>query len=280
MKINKLISAVLSAVVLISSGAYYKLTDADAAQTYTVTFLDFDRNVMLTQTVEAGGNIDYSSIDTSVLHSHIDAYTEREFYGWSSNPTTVNSDITIQALWRTASISLDSLPKRQRIFAADKNISRDGMKLTITITHQLPEFTIEGEFKTVAAKTDISSSCILNPSTADAAFKNGSKAEVKIYPIGSSQAIGSFDVYDYRYLGDTDLSGTVDAIDASMVLTAFVNSAANKDYEDSAEFIRRADVNFDGIVDSRDASAILSCYTNSSNPNFSFEDIVDFKDLP
>lgn len=277
MKINKLISAVLSAVVLISSGVYSRPSEADAAQTYTVTFLDFDRKVMFTQKVEAGGNIDYASIDTSVLHSHVDAYTEREFYGWSSTPTTVNSDITIQALWRTATISLDSLPKHHRVFASDKNISRDGMKVTITITHQLPEFTIDGEFKTVSEKTDISNSCTITPSTVDAAFKNGSHAEVKIYPVGTSQAIGSYEVYDYRYLGDVNSSGTVDAVDASMVLTSFVNSAANKDYEDSAEFIRRADVNFDGKVDSRDASAILSFYTNSK---LTFDDIVDFKDLP
>lgn len=280
MKINKIISAILSAAVIITSGASLRLPTADAAQTCTVTFLDFNGNVMLTQTVEAGGNIDFSSIDTSILHDHIDSYTEREFYCWSYAPLTITSDTTIQALWRTASISLESAPSRHRIFAADKSYPTDGMKVLITIAHQLPEFTIEGEYKTVSTQTDVSASCKFSPPTPEAAFINGNKASVKIYPINSTQAIGEFEVYDYRWLGDVNSSGIVDAVDASAVLTKYVNMAANKDYSINSEFMRRADVNFDGVIDSRDASAILRYYTFSSDSDMSFEDIIDFKDLP
>jgi hypothetical protein len=61
-------------------------------------------------------------------------------------------------------------------------------------------------------------------------------------------------------LGDVDGSGTVDALDASVVLTAYAKAAVGKDNGLDSSQESDADVNGDGSIDALDASVILSYY--------------------
>ena len=277
MNIKKIIAATLSAALIMCPGTTAALSSTNAETTYTVTFLDFDGKVFFTQSVGAGGNIDYSFIDTSSLHRHVDAYTEQEFCGWSSTPSTVNSNITIQALARTAVISVDGLPTKTRYYTKSGNVATGGLNISITISTQLPEFTVEGEFKTTVTKVNITNTCTIKPSTLAEAFKSSDTAEIKVYPINTSQPICSYTITNYQYLGDVDQNGKTDSVDASAVLTKYAQMAANQDYTLDAEFVRRADVNFDGIVDARDASTILKYYAVvSTNSAATWDNIIDF----
>lgn len=61
-------------------------------------------------------------------------------------------------------------------------------------------------------------------------------------------------------LGDTNMNGKVDSVDASAVLSAYANTATGKPsgLSEFSEFV--SDVNKDGLVNSKDASAILAYY--------------------
>lgn len=271
MNIKRTAAAILSAVMLIVPSAAAPLAVSDAATVYTVTFLDFDGNVMFTQNVESGGNIDYSFIDTSTLHRHVDAYTEQEFCGWSSMPQTITSNVTIQALSKTAVIAVEKLPTQTEYYTTSGNVSASGLKVTITVTTQLPGFTVDGDYKSQVSKVDITDSCTLKPSTLAEAFKSSDSAKISIYPIGASQAVAVYDITNYSYLGDVNKDGKVNALDASAVLTKYAQAAANKDTVLDSDFIRRADVNSDGVVDSRDASRILrffALFTAGKSPTW------------
>ena len=81
---------------------------------YTVTFLDFDGKKLTELYVKSGEKIDYSTVDTSTLHTYPDRYTEKKFLQWSKTPDTTDSDITVQALYQSATISLKSEPLKRR----------------------------------------------------------------------------------------------------------------------------------------------------------------------
>jgi hypothetical protein len=61
-------------------------------------------------------------------------------------------------------------------------------------------------------------------------------------------------------LGDTDKNGTVDALDASLVLTAYALTATGESSGLDDEQSAASDVNSDGNIDALDASAILGYY--------------------
>jgi hypothetical protein len=61
-------------------------------------------------------------------------------------------------------------------------------------------------------------------------------------------------------LGDVDDSGTIDAIDASLVLTAYALKATGQEVNLDEEHLVAADANKDGAADAVDASLILSYY--------------------
>ena len=61
-------------------------------------------------------------------------------------------------------------------------------------------------------------------------------------------------------LGDVDNSGTIDALDASNVLTSYSLKATGRPSNLNAEQEKAADMNSDGNVDAIDASLILSFY--------------------
>ncbi|MCR4639054.1 leucine-rich repeat protein [Ruminococcus sp.] len=78
-------------------------------------------------------------------------------------------------------------------------------------------------------------------------------------------------------LGDTDGNGTINAVDASMVLQYYANTSVKKDGGLTNEQVIAADVNKDGKADAVDASIILSyyAYCGTTHENvMSFEEYV------
>ncbi len=108
MKKNKIAAAIMSLIMASASMPFY--ANAQDTVTHTITFLDFDGNVMTRLKVEDGKKINYSKVDTSSLDKHIDNYTERSFYKWSETPDTITSDITVQALSQTYTLSIKEAP--------------------------------------------------------------------------------------------------------------------------------------------------------------------------
>lgn len=68
-----------------------------------------------------------------------------------------------------------------------------------------------------------------------------------------------------RELGDVNMDGFVDAVDASNVLAAYANASSGKDTGFSPAESAAADVNGDRLIDAVDASNILAYYASVSN---------------
>lgn len=76
-------------------------------------------------------------------------------------------------------------------------------------------------------------------------------------------------------LGDVNSDGTIDALDASEVLTAYAMKATGQDMGLTEDQIKAADVNEDGAVDALDASEILGFYAyTATGGKDSFEDYL------
>ena len=74
-------------------------------------------------------------------------------------------------------------------------------------------------------------------------------------------------LYDYGAYGDVNDDGSVDAIDACLVLDYYARAMTNG-YEDPEEreyFLERADIYADKCIDAGDASHILSIYSYYMN---------------
>ena len=76
-------------------------------------------------------------------------------------------------------------------------------------------------------------------------------------------------------IGDIDNNHAINAIDASMVLTAYASISSGKASGLSNVQQKAADANSDGIINSVDASCILSYYSYlSNNGKMSFSDFM------
>lgn len=239
-------------------------TEPTTLRMYTVTFLDFDGNVMDVLEVEEGDPINYSAIDTSVLSKHIDIYTEQAFSSWSIKPDFAFDDYVIQALYKTATISLDDHPAKRYYFSTKGNVSLAGLKVSIKLFVQTPEKDENGEYIIEESDVDISESCIASPASLAEAFADGDKARITVYPRGDSKELDSFDIICFRDLGDVNEDGAINTADAALVLDAYANMAASKDHKLTDKFKKLADVNMDGFVDTRDATYILKYYAAAS----------------
>lgn len=239
-------------------------TEPTTLRMYTVTFLDFDGNVMDTLEVEEGDPINYYAIDTSVLNKHIDVYTEQAFSSWNIKPDFAFDDYVIQALYKTATISLDEYPTKRYYFSTRNNVSLAGLKASIKLFVQTPEKDENGEYIIEESHVDISESCIASPASLAEAFAQGDKAKITVYPIGDTKELYSFDIICFRDLGDVNEDGAVNTADAALILDAYANMAASKDYKVTDKFKKLADVNMDGVVDTRDATYILKYYSVDS----------------
>lgn len=239
-------------------------TEPTTLRMYNVTFLDFDGNVMDVLEVEEGDPINYSAIDTSVLSKHIDVYTEQAFSSWNIKPDFAFDDYVIQALSKTASISLDAYPTKRYYFSTRNNVSLAGLKVSIKLSVQTPEKDANGEYIIEESNVDISESCIASPASLAEAFANGDRSRITVYPIGDTKELCSFDIICFRDLGDVNEDGAIDTADASLILEAYANMAASKEYTITEKFKKLADVNMDGFVDTKDATYILKYYAVDS----------------
>lgn len=247
---------------------------------YTVTFVDFDGNVMDTQKVHNASELDYKKIDTDSLHSHIDVYTEQTFYSWSSNPVNITEDITIYALYRRAVLSVDSLPSRTEYYGDKGNATLDGLKASITLYTQVPIKDSDGKFHVTEQVEDITGSCSAKPSKLEEIFAGGDASKISIYPPGDDKPIAEYDVTLFRGLGDLNSDKSVDSSDASNILVEFAELVNNSSYTISDERKKLCDVNRDEVVDSSDASLVLVHYTYSANgEDRSWEEIFEEYDI-
>jgi hypothetical protein len=121
-----------------------------------------------------------------------------------------------------------------------------------SITIENPDCEIYDESSTIANSFDIIGE----------SFYNGT-----IYGYANSTAQAFAEKYGYKFveiskasIGDVDDSGTVDAIDASLVLTAYALKATGQQLNLDEVHLNAADVNQDGSADAVDASLILSYY--------------------
>lgn len=228
---------------------------------YTITFLDFDGNVMTELSVQEGEPISYDSVDTSVLRKHLDKYTEQEFSQWNTTPETAQSDLTIKALYRKAKLSFETEPSRHRYVYADGDIDTSGLKVSITVETQLPETDGAGKYKISADTIDISQSCVTKPKTLAEAFDGGKKeAVVEIIPLGDTKALASYSIELVSDIGDVTRDGKVDAVDASAILRAYAELNSDDKKQISADIMKYGDINEDGSIDAADASLVLRYY--------------------
>lgn len=281
MKLNKLlintISLFLSSALLISPVSYAETVVSDKnisdlaksmtelEEICTISFVDFDGNVMNTQKLKKGEAIDYSLPDTDSLKSNLNPFTQRIFSEWDSHPETANSDMTIKALYSEAVIALESIPSKTVYGIEDTGkIDVKGLKVTITISTQTKDFDEQGNRILNTEITDISSSCTLSPESIEEAFINSDMAEINIYPISSNVPVGSYSISLDFLRGDVNFDGIIDASDASDVIRHYgaFSMGVNDGFTDKQK--RVADVNRDGIVDAGDASDILVYYAKSA----------------
>lgn len=76
-------------------------------------------------------------------------------------------------------------------------------------------------------------------------------------------------------LGDVNINGSVDALDASIILTEYALIATGHDSSLNAEQKKAADLNKDGAVDALDASLVLSYYAyTATGGKLSVEDYI------
>lgn len=242
---------------------------------HTVTFLDFDGNIIDTLEVADGEEIDYSAIDTSQLSMHLDKYTQVRFYAWDQNPQTADKDLTIQALSQTGIIDLISAPSRTEFYSNEGNVDLSGLDVTITFITQTAEIDDDGNRVTVQQTVDITESCYASPSDLSELFAEGDTASVSVYPRNSNVALVSYDVTFMDNLGDVNSDGKINAVDASLVLTHYAAVSTGQAPDLTEEQLNYADASRDGKVNAIDASRILTYYAlEATGQNANWEEIL------
>ncbi len=260
---NKGIIAAFSAALLMVSAIPINAAADKSSETHTVTILDFDGKPFDTFTVRHGEIIKENSIDTSKLNCFPDKYTERRFNVWANFPVNkaINEDISIQPLYREMTISCDSLPYKTEYFSTDGKINTDGMAVSIHVFEQVPLKNGSGFTQKLTETVNIESKCSLSVDDLEEAFSNEkTSADVEIYPVGSTQAIGVFEITLCRFFGDYNKNGIVDVHDASNILNLYSQLSTNRDFLISDEQMSICDIDRNGTVNALDASLTLSYY--------------------
>jgi len=264
MKKNILLSAMILAVGVMPMSAFAEEdVPSEEDTSYTMTFLDFDSNVMQTIEVKAGEKIDYTQIDTSSLHKHLDMYTEQDFYTWSATPDTIDSDTTVQALYKKATISTEGSPTKTEYYTAKGDVKLDGLSVLITLEIQTPVTDENGEFHIDVQTTDIISNCYSDKKLEEL-FADEKTAQVNVIPLGDDKPIFTYEITLFDNLGDTDNNGITDAVDASYVLQVYADRSTGNSVEIDENQKKICDVNKDGIIDAVDATSILMYYAETS----------------
>ncbi|MDE5771558.1 MAG: hypothetical protein K2I06_08050, partial [Ruminococcus sp.] len=234
---------------------------------YTLTFIDFNGNVMETMEVSPDEKIDYSKIDTSSLHSHLDTYTEQDFYMWSSTPEYINSDTVINALYKRATISVDSIPHKTEYYTAKGNVSLDGLSVSIKTDTQTPVTDENGSYYVSTHTENITSSCYAEISSLEELFAEGKTASVNVFPPGDDKPVVTYEITLFDELGDINNDGLVDTVDSAFVLRAYADISAHGNMTLDEKQVKICDINKDGFVDAVDAAAILTYYAQISAGN-------------
>lgn len=273
MSLIKKIAAVSASVICAVSLQNYTVINTyfcEETTTYTVTFLDFDGDLIQTIEVEEGGSVDYSSIDTSSLNSHIDDYTQRRFYAWNITPEVITENTEIHALYQEAKLSIDSEPIRKEYYAKNGNISLDGLDVIITMTTQTNEI-VDGEYVLNTEVINITHACTTQPSNLSEAFSEQNTAFVSVYPpSGNTDQIRPLVNYEISYLadfGDTNSDEIVDPVDATNALIHYSYESMNITGNLTEEQVNLADIDRNGKVDVVDATKMLQYYSIKSLDN-------------
>lgn len=254
---------------------------ASANALYTVRFLDYDGNTYYTLSVPAGQRIDskiLDSIDTSGLSRQLDTHTQQRFSSWWGVPDYVNSDVDVKPLSVTGTISLENLPDKKNYFSLESEISKTGLAVNITFQTQTG-INADGSYITTKEIVDISSTCTLNYSTAREAFVSDNKATVKVYPINSSNPIGSYDISYHEGFADVDNDNVITGSDATLVLREYTLLSSDPDnYKIDESVLESGDMDFDGVITGSDATLLLRYYTlKSSDPEYTLDKFFDEK---
>ncbi len=240
------------------------LLDEPVETKYTLTFTDFDGNIMETMEVSPDEKIDYSKIDTSALHTHPDIYTEQDFYMWSATPEYIDSDTVINALYKKATISVDGIPHKTEYYTKNGNVSLDGLSVSITTNTQTPDTDESGNYIVSSQTENITSSCYAEISSLAELFADGKTAVVNVLPLGDDKPLATYEITLFEELGDINSDGFVDSVDAAFVLHAYADISANGNMTLDEKQVKICDVNRDGLVDTVDAAAILMYYAQIS----------------
>lgn len=260
---RKFVSYLLAGIIMTSAVPF----SVSAEETHNVVIMDFNGSVMQTLTVPHGSVLDLSGIDTSVLGSHPDIYTQVAFNSWGNLPedNIVTEDIVVRALFRRMVIACDKFPEKTEYFSNTGSINLKGLEVTITDYVQTPEKDKNGDFIIKEEVTNIASKCFTVPATLDEAFDdNKTSAAIEVYPINSEIPIISYDITYFKNLGDVNQNGMVEATDASAVLAYYADISVGKSTIMSEYQILCGDIDRNGVTDANDASAILAYYAELS----------------
>ncbi|MDE5583986.1 MAG: hypothetical protein K2J08_09805 [Ruminococcus sp.] len=272
----KILSAFLTALCLLPSMAFAEENkDEPAENIHTLTFRDFDGNVMQEIKVSPDEKIDYSLVDTSPLHTHLDIYTERDFYMWSVTPETIDTDTEVQALYKKATLAVESLPTKTEYYSSDGSVNLDGLSVTITLETQTPITDENGDFYIDIQTEDIAENCYAEIPELEKLFADGKTATVNIIPTGDTKTLATYSISLFENLGDVNGDGHIDSVDASVVLQMYAELSTDRNDSVNDETKKIIDVNRDGFVDSVDSSLILNYYSLASRGNTtSWEDLI------
>jgi len=268
---KKIFTALLSLTLSLSAITFPASVAKASDETFTITFVGFDGETLEVIETPSGEPIDYSVIDTDSLKRNIDKYTQVKFHAWDYNEKYATKDVTIQALYQRATLTLLSTPARTEFYSKSGIISLDGLIVDITLITQTAKFNASGNRVTESSHVRIENSCYTVPATLDKAFASSDTTEVSIYPPDSELPILTYDITYFEGLGDANLDNSIDSVDASFILSYYSKVSTGKDVEISDDEFKCADVDTSGSVDAVDASLVLTYYAASAtggSPNW------------
>lgn len=279
MKKNILTSALALTLILNPVSAF---ADGDednnediTIETHTMTFLDFDGEIMQKIEVTPEEQIDYSQVDTSALHSFIDIYTEQAFSSWSSQPEYISEDTTVQALWKKGYISTKGTPLKTEYYSRGADIDFAGLSVLITFETQTADTDEDGNFIVEKEENDITSSCHAEKSLEET-LSGGKKGTVNVIPAGEDKPIFSYEVTLFDSLGDTNGDGMVDAVDSSFILETYADFSTGAEVSLDKSQQKICDINQDGEINAIDATYVLMFYAEASTSgNAVWENIIE-----
>lgn len=257
-----------AAAVVFSSVISFNTSAAD--DIHTVMVMDFNGDARYTFTIADGEKLDLGEIDTDMFDEQLDIYTQRKFDSWGNIPESgiVTKDLAIYALYKEMTISCDNIPQKTEYFSNKGNINIDDLKVSITVHTQTPEKDSKGNFIITEEIVNIEDACKPSPANLDEAFTDGSlSAVIDIFPPESSRAIVSYDIKYFPNLGDVNLDGNINAVDASVILRYYSSLSTGENITLTEEEWLRCDINRNNIIDSSDSSKVLSYYSILSTSN-------------